>query len=121
MHIIITGKGVDLTDAIESYVTKKMNSLEKFFTNIIRADVLLGKETRHHNKGEIFFAEAKLEVPGTDLFCREDATSVYAALDLLRDRLERDLKKHKVKLQGNVKKKKITARKNKEYTPPSDY
>ena len=121
MRIIITGRGVDLTDAIESYVSRKLNTLERFFSGIIQADVMLGKTTNHHHKGRIFFAECKLKVPGKDLFSRQDASSVYEALDLLRAQLERELKKRKVKLRGVEKKNKRTLRKSKEYTPQSDY
>lgn len=117
MHITISGRGVDLTDAIESYVTKKINTLEKFFDSILRANVVLGKVSNHHNKGDVFFAECKVEVPGNDIFCREDAASVYEAVDLLRDRLEAELKKHKVKLRNNIKVQKRSTRATKEYSP----
>lgn len=120
MQIIVSGKGVELTGAIEEYVAKKLSSLEKFFNGIIRADVVLGKITNHHQKGDIFFAECKLEVPGNDLFAKKEASSVYEAIDFLRDYLEVELKKHKVKLQGNVKKEKTTARLNKEYDANSE-
>ncbi len=119
MQIIVSGRGVDLTDAIENYVTKKINSLEKFFTGIILADVVLGKTTNHHQKGDIYFAECKLEVPGSNLFAKKEASAIYEAVDFLRDFMEVELKKHKVKLQGNVKKKKTTARLNKEYDETS--
>ncbi len=115
MHIIITGKEVDLTDAIEDYVTKKVNALEKFFNGIIRADVVVGEANKRHTKGNDFYAECKLEIPGNDVFVRKEAKSLYVAIDDLKDHLERELKKHKVKLQGNLKKKKIAARHNKEY------
>lgn len=115
MQIIVSGKGVDLTNAVETYVNKKLEGLDKFFAGIIRADVVLGKTTNHHQKGDIFFAECKLGVPGAELFAKKEAAAVYEAVDFLRDYLEVELKKHKVKLQGNVKKEKTTARLNKEY------
>lgn len=121
MHIIISSRGVDLTDAIELYVNKKLNSLEKFYSGIIQADVMLGRITNHHNKGDVFFAECKLDVPGSDLFYREDAVGVYEALDALQDRLGRVLKKYKAKNHSVTKQKKRTVRKTKEYTPTKDY
>lgn len=117
MRIIITGKGVNLTDAIESYVNKKINVLDKYFEGIIRADVVLGMETKHHVKGDVFYAECKLEVPGNDVFHRETAKDLYAAIDGLRGRLDGELKKRKAKLKGNMKKRKVAGRKNKEYKP----
>lgn len=115
MQILISGRGVNLTDPIEDYVTKKINSLDKFFKDIIRADVILGLETRHRVKGKIFFAECKLGVPGYDVFTREAGTTLYEAIDLIKAKLEKDLKKHKIKLRGNEKKNRQTRRRHKEY------
>lgn len=114
MQIIISGKGVDLTDAIEGYITKKVNGLDRFFTGIIRADITVGEDIKRHHKGNLFFAEGKLEIPGNDVFVRKEAQSLYEAIDDMKDHLERELKKHKLKLRGG-KKKKLTARANKEY------
>ena len=115
MQIIISGRGVKLTDAIEDYVNKKINGLEKFFKGIIRAEVIVGMETHHHNKGEIFYAECKLEVPGHDVFAKKTDKTVYSAIDAMRDFLEGELKKHKAKLHGNERKKQASRRDNKEY------
>lgn len=116
MQILITGKKVQLTDAIEGYVIKKISGLEKFFKGIIRADTVVGEDTKRHKKGNVFFAECKLEVPGYDLFVRRDATSLYAAIDDLKDHLELELKKHKSKLRGNAKETRKFVRNSKEYS-----
>lgn len=115
MQIIVSGKGVELTSAIQDYVNKKLGGLEKFFSHIIRVSVTVGLETKHHAQGEIFYAEAKAEVPGNDVFAKETSKDLYAAVDSLKKVLEAELKKHKVKLQGNEKKKKRAARAAKEY------
>lgn len=115
MQILIFGKGVDLTDAVEGYVTKKMGGMEKFFQSIIRVEVTLGRESKSHVKGDVFFAEGKVVVPGHDMFAKKTAGDVYAAVDVLKDHLERELKKHKEKHKGTTKKKKMNARGNKEY------
>ncbi len=91
--------------------------MEKFFTGIIRADVVLGLETRHHQKGDIFFAECKLEIPGNDIFMKKEAGDLYGAIDELKSGLEMELKKHKDKLKGNDQKIKKARRSNKEYVP----
>ncbi|MSU75785.1 MAG: ribosome-associated translation inhibitor RaiA [Candidatus Magasanikbacteria bacterium] len=115
MQIIISGRGLKLTDAIEDYVNKKVNGLEKFFSGIIRAEVTVGLETHHHNKGEIFYAECKLEVPGHSVFAKKTDKTLYSAVDTMRDYLEGELKKHKAKLRGNERKKQLSGRDNKEY------
>ncbi len=115
MQIIISGKGVELTAGIESYVNKKMVSLEKFFQGIIRADVVVGVETRHHVKGAKFFAECKLEIPGNDVFDKKIGNTLYEAIDSIRDHVEAELKKRKSKLHGNKKTLRKTVRATKEY------
>ena len=117
MQITITGRGIELTDAIKAYVAKKLGGLDKFFDGIVRAGVVVGMETHHHQKGDIFLAECKLEIPGRDIFIKEMAASEYAAVDLLKERLEKDLKKHKEKLRQDDSKNKETARQVKEYDP----
>lgn len=118
MQIIISGKGLPLTGAIESYVTKKLAGLEKFFKDIVRADVVVGEETRHHVKhDDKFFAECKLEVPGYDVFHRSFGTGLYEAVDLLKDHLEMELKKYKNKLRAGKKQAQKSVRKSKEYNP----
>ena len=115
MRITIVGRGTKLTDAIEAYLDKKINSLEKFFPGIIRADVAVGVETHHHLKGEIFFVECKLGVPGHDVFGKQTAAGVYEAMDLLHGQLKADLEKHKAKLHGRKTDDNQARRKNKEY------
>lgn len=113
--MIVNGKQLEVTPAIKSYAEKKVQTLEKFYERIVRATVTVGMETHHHLKGEIFFAECKLEVPGGDIFAKQTAKDVYAALDLLKDELEAEVKKFKVHQKGNQKKNKIIGRDSKEY------
>ena len=115
MQIIISGKGVKLTDAIEDYVNKKVGAVEKFFSGLTRASVTLGEDTKRHQQGNLFFAECKIEMPGTDVFCRREASSLYEAIDSLKSLLELELKKHKAKLRGQAKKNRRLRRENKVY------
>jgi len=115
MQVIITGKNIELTDAIKEYVEKKISSLEKFHPKIIRAVVEVGLENHHHLKGEIFVAECKLEIPGNDLFASKNEKTLYKAIDKVRDYLESELKKNKAKIREKDKKDKRKVRDNKEY------
>lgn len=116
MQIIISGKGVDLTDAIEDYVNRKMSGMDKFLPNIISTSVVVGVETKHHLKGDIFYAECKIEAPGHDLFAKKTAATAYEAIDLLKNKIEGELKKNKLKTRSVAKKRaEASARRNKEY------
>jgi len=115
MIINISAKGMELTPAIKDYAEKKMASLEKFYDKIISMDIRVGKNTNHHNKGEIFFAEAKMEVPGTDLFAEKTEADLYKAIDKVRDYLELELKKRKDKFEHKSRKDKNLVRDSKEY------
>ena len=115
MQVIISGKGIELTQAIKDYAEKKMSALDKFYDNILRAEIVVGLETRHHLKGKNFICECKLVVPGNDLFAAKDEANLYKAIDKVRDYLEEELKKHKVKEREKEKKLKRTVRDAKEY------
>lgn len=117
MNIIITGKGMDLTEAIKDYVDKKIGGLEKFYDQILKADVKVGKESEHHLKGEIFVCECRLDVPGVDLFASKNEKNLYKAIDKVRDYLEGELKKHKILQREKIKKNKRLVRAEKEYQP----
>lgn len=115
MHVVITARGADLTEAIRVYVEEKIGGLEKFFDQIIRADVVLGMETHHHQKGNVFFAECKLEVPGKDIFAKECDDNVYKAIDKTREFLAAELKKFKVLRREKSKKARKFVRERKAY------
>jgi putative sigma-54 modulation protein len=115
MQIKITGKNMELTDAIKEYVEKKIESLEKFYKKIILADVMVGMENKHHLKGKIFICECKLTVPGNDVVASKNEKTLYKAVDKVRDYLEGEIKKHKVFRKEKTKKEKRITRENKEY------
>ena len=114
MQLIISGKGIDLTPAIEEYVNKKIGSIEKFYDRIVRAHVTVGLDSNHSVKGKKFFAECKLEVPGPDIFVMETGEDLYAAIDVMRNRIEDEVKKHKEKFSMTSEQKK-ESREEKEY------
>ena len=115
MKINISSKGMEMTSAIKQYAEKKIADLDKFYKKIIMAEIRVGKESSHHNKGDIFFAEVKLEVPGTDLFAEKTEEDLYKAIDKVRDYLEDELKKRKDKSETKSRKDKAMVRESKEY------
>lgn len=115
MNIQMTGKGMDLTEAIKEYVEKKIGTLDKFYDKILRADVKVGKENDHHLKGNVFICECRLDVPGVDLYASKNEKNLYKAIDKVKDYLEAELKKHKILQREKIKKDKRSVRSSKEY------
>ena len=101
MKLNLKNKDLKITPAIENYLQKKIASLEKFVKkfnqDLIKADAELGRTTRGQKTGEIFRAEINLVIGGQ--FFRAEAASdnLYAAIDEVRDDLERQIKKFSAK------------------------
>jgi len=115
MQVNIKGKGIELTDAIKAYVEDKISGLDKFYDKIIRASVVVGVESHHHQKGDVFIAECKLEVPGNNLFASKNEKTLYKAVDKIRDYLESELKKHKTLTREKTKVARRQVRESKGY------
>ncbi len=93
MQITVSGHHVDITDALHEYVTSKLSKLEKHFDQITNTSVTLTVEKLQQK------AEATVHVAGADLFAAAESEDMYAAIDSLTDKLDRQLIKHKEKLK----------------------
>lgn len=96
MTINITHRGVELTPAIRLYAEEKMLALQKYFEGILHIDVEIGKTTRHHRKGDVFFCVGRVQVPGNVIRIEKDEEDLYKAIDKVKDHLREtlsDLKK----------------------------
>lgn len=105
MHITnIKGTNMDLTEAIKDYATKKVEALQKYLADFDPIDVTIevGQTTRGQNKGPIFRAEVNLTIPGTLLRAEETAEDLYAAIDLVKDQLQRQIVDFKNKLSDKT-------------------
>ncbi len=91
MQLNITGHHVEVTPAMNEYVTTKMEKLERHFDNVTNVHVVLGVEKLRQK------AEATLHVSGADLFAECTDEDMYAAIDGLIDKLDRQVIKHKEK------------------------
>lgn len=95
MQINITGHHVDLTDSMQNYVLEKMQKIERHFDNITNVQVTLSVE-KQGNK-----AEAELHVAGGQIFATHEHDDMYAAIDGLTDKLDRQVIKHKEKMKNH--------------------
>lgn len=93
MQINLTGHHVDITDSLRGYVSDKFQRLERHFDEINNVHVVLTVE-KHRQ-----IAEANMNVNGGELFATSEETDMYASIDSLVDKLDRQVIKHKEKRQ----------------------
>ena len=100
MNLKISGHHLELTPALRAYVESKLERIKRHFDNVIditvtlSVDSLTEKEKRQR-------AEINLHLRGKDLHVESEAQDMYAAIDLLMDKLDRQVLKHKDKIQDH--------------------
>ena len=94
MQLSISGHHIDVTDALRSYVEEKLQKLERHYDHITNAHVVLTIEKLQQK------AEATIHISGAELFADANCDDMYAAIDKLTDKLDRQILKHKEKLQN---------------------
>ena len=92
MNLNISGHHLEVTPALRSYVHSKLGRITRHFDHVIDAHVIL---TANKVKQK---AEVTLHVRGKDLHCECEEVDLYAAIDLLADKLDRQVLKYKDKL-----------------------
>lgn len=93
MQINLTGHHVEITDSLRSYVDTKFEKLERHFDHINNVHVILNVEKLNQK------AEATVHLSGGEVFANSEHTDMYAAIDGLIDKLDRQVIKHKEKLK----------------------
>ena len=93
MQINLTGHHVDITDSLRGYVNEKFQRLERHFDEINNVHVVLTVEKLRQ------IAEAKMFVNGGEIFANSEDADMYASIDSLVDKLDRQVIKHKEKRQ----------------------
>ncbi len=104
MNIIIKGLHLEITEAIESYVTKKLSRMDAFIDEQSRVQVELGKTSNHHKNGDIFRAEFNVHSHGQYSRAAAESGDLYAAIDEAEDQLFNTLSAKKDKKQTLWKK-----------------
>ncbi|NOY67606.1 MAG: ribosome-associated translation inhibitor RaiA [Gammaproteobacteria bacterium] len=97
MQVNITGHHVELTDSLRSYVESKLEKLERHFDQVVDVNVILSVEKLRQK------AEATVHLSGTNIFAEDTQEDMYAAIDGLIYKLDRQVKKHKEKLTNHHK------------------
>jgi putative sigma-54 modulation protein len=107
MNIDIKATNLELTDAIRSYVYDKFSALDKLIDasdTSASAQVEVGKTTEHHQSGDIFRTEINLHVAGANFRAVEKTGDLYASVDIVKDKIVRELRRHKEKQSSSQRK-----------------
>ena len=92
MQVNLTGHHVEITPALKEYLNNKLTRIERHFDSVTSIKCVLTVEKLRHK------AEAKVNVTGGTLFADAVEDDMYAAIDGLIDKLDRQIVKHKEKL-----------------------
>lgn len=95
MQISVTGHHVDITPPLRAYVNDKMQRISRHFDHVISMNVILTVE-KHEN-----LAEATLHTAGKSLFANASDLDMYAAIDGLVDKLDKQVRRHKDRLRDH--------------------
>lgn len=102
MRHILQGKNVKINAAIEDYILQKIRSLERFTKHFnqdaVEARIEVGKPSKHHRSGFVFYAEINLKLPGKLLRAEAAHLDLNSAINEVFSEIERQAKKYKDRL-----------------------
>ena len=93
MQVSITGRHVELTDALKAYVHDKLGHLKHSFDHVLDVHVVLTVE-KHRQRCEI-----TIHANGVTIHAKHETDDMYASIDGVVDKLNRQLKRYRAKLQ----------------------
>ena len=94
MNLTISGHHLEITPAIRDYVAAKLDRVKRHFDHVINVTAILRVDKLVHK------VEASLHVKGHDFHAHSEDSNMYAAIDLLADKLDRQIVKHKEKISN---------------------
>lgn len=95
MQLEVTGRHIEVTQSLNSYVHEKITRLKRHFDKVLDIHVILEVQKTTHK------AEASIHVSGSHIFADASAEDMYVAIDALIDKLDRQIVKHKEKLKDH--------------------
>jgi putative sigma-54 modulation protein len=100
MNLTISGHHLEVTPALRSYVTTKLDRITRHFDQLVDVKVLLTVENQKE-KDRRQRAECNIHVKGSDMFAESSHEDLYAAVDELVDKLDRQVGRHKEKIKNH--------------------
>ncbi len=126
MKLNIKATNFKLTPILRQYVEDKLGrDLEKYLEGIgfeAEAWIEVGKTSKHHHKGEVFRAEAQIKLPGkSTLRAEAQDVDIHIAIDRVRDKIARELRKYKGKRSAQYKRGARKAKKDLKLDPSARF
>jgi putative sigma-54 modulation protein len=100
MNLTISGHHLEVTPSLREYVLTKMERITRHFDQVVDISVLLSVQ-RNREKASRQKAEVTLHIKGKDIFVEQTHEDLYAAIDQLIDKLDRQVGRHKDKMQNH--------------------
>ncbi|MFM8899796.1 MAG: ribosome hibernation-promoting factor, HPF/YfiA family [Burkholderiales bacterium] len=100
MNLTISGHHLEVTPALREYVLTKLDRVTRHFDQVVDVAVLLSVE-KQKEKERRQRAEVTLHAKGKEIFVEQSHEDLYAAIDQLMDKLDRQVLRHKDKLQNH--------------------
>ena len=100
MNLKISGHHLEVTPALREYVITKLDRVLRHFDQVIDGNVVLSVDN-HKEKDKRQRVEVNLHLKGKDIFVESANGDMYAAIDLLVDKLDRQVVRHKDRVQGH--------------------
>lgn len=98
----IHGDNITVTDAIRNYIEEKLSKLERYFTNVPEANAHVKIKTYQDGKSKV---EVTIPLKDVTLRAEERHNDLYAAVNLIVEKLERQIRKHKTKVNRKFREK----------------
>ena len=114
MKINIKTTGIDLTDALSSYVDEKVHQIEKVIDETdesVLCEVEIGVTTKHHQSGEIFKAEINLHTAGKDYRAEAEKEDLYVAINDVKEQIMKSASQHRSRLRTLLRRGSISVKK----------
>jgi putative sigma-54 modulation protein len=102
MEMTIRGKNIEMTPALKEYIEEKIGRLERYFEGVNFVDVALTVE-RNRSIEKTQRAEVTMHVNGNVIRAEEASVSMYSSVDIVVEKLERQLKKYKSKIYTSMR------------------
>ena len=100
MNLTISGHHLEVTPALREYVLTKLERVTRHFDQVVDVTVQLSVEKKKE-KERRQRAEVTLHIKGKDIFVEQSNEDMYAAIDQLMDKLDRQVCRHKDRLQDH--------------------